>query len=99
MQRTIRLRLQPTVEQAELLRETLRQHTVCFNAVVSHGWHNKEKNGVTLHRQTYYTMREMFPQLPSQLVVASRVKATEAVASALACNARCTNGALLVCAT
>jgi putative transposase len=84
MQRTIRFRLQPTPEQAELLRETLRQHTECFNSVASHGWENKEKNGVTLHKETYYPLREKFPQLPSQLVVASRVKATEAVASALA---------------
>ena len=84
MQRTIRFQLKPTPEQAELLRETLRQHTVCFNAVAAHGWETKQKNGVALHKETYYSLREQFPELPSQLVIASRVKATEAVASALA---------------
>ncbi len=84
MQRTIRLQLQPTPEQAGILRETLRQNTVCFNAVAAHGWEQGEKNGVELHRATYYALREQHPQLPSQLVCAARVKATEAIKSALA---------------
>lgn len=87
MQRTIRLQLQPTPEQAVILRETLRQNTSCFNAVAAHGWEHGEKNGVELHRATYYALREQHPQLPSQLVCAARVKATEAteaIKSALA---------------
>lgn len=84
MQRTIRFQLNPTPEQAVLLRETLRQHTECFNEVAAYGWREKVKNGVELHKETYYRLREAFPELPSQLVCASRVKATEAVASALA---------------
>jgi IS605 OrfB family transposase len=62
----------------------LRQHTACFNAVAAHGWAHGEKNGVRLHHATYYGLRERFPSLPSQLVVAARVRATEAVKSALA---------------
>jgi putative transposase len=84
MQRTVRFRLKPTPKQAELLRETLRQHTECFNAVTAYGFENKVKNGVALHKETYYPLRERFCELPSQLICAARVKATEAVASALA---------------
>ncbi|RYX82353.1 transposase [bacterium] len=84
MQRTIRLELHPTKEQADVLFQTLEQHTACFNAVAAHGWQEGIKNGVQLHKDTYSQLRERFPRLPSQLVCAARVKATEAVASALA---------------
>lgn len=84
MQRTIRLQLKPTLEQAEILRETLRQNTACFNFVASHGFESGEKNGIELHKATYYALRELYPQLPSQLVCASRVRATEAIKSAFA---------------
>lgn len=84
MQRTVRLELNPTQEQSALLGETLRQHTECFNAVASHGWTEQVKNGVQLHKDTYADLRARFPQLPSQLVCASRVKATEAIASVMA---------------
>ena len=76
--------LKPTPEQSALLLETLRQHTECFNAVAAHGWEEQIKNGVELHKATYSDLRARFPQLPSQLVCASRVKATEAIASAMA---------------
>jgi putative transposase len=39
--------------------------------------------GVELHKRTYYDLRTQFPDLPAQLVCAARVKATEAVTSAL----------------
>ena len=84
MQRTIRFELHPTKEQADALSQTLEQHTVCFNAVAAHGWREQIKNGVQLHHDTYSELRKRFPQLPSQLVCAARVKATEAIASALA---------------
>jgi len=37
MQRTVRLKLRPTAEQAATLTATLQQHTACFNAVAAHG--------------------------------------------------------------
>ena len=83
MQRTVRLRIEPDHEQADALWETLCQHTACFNAVAAYGWAHAEKNGVRLHHATYYRLRERFPSLPAQLVVAARVRATEAVRSAL----------------
>ncbi|PZA06033.1 MULTISPECIES: RNA-guided endonuclease TnpB family protein [unclassified Meiothermus] len=83
MQRTSRLRLEPTREQADALLETLRQHTECFNAVSAYGWQHREKNGVRLHHATYRALRERFPALPAQLVIAARERAREALRSAL----------------
>ena len=84
MQRTVRLKLQPTPEQAQTLLETLKQHTSCYNVVARYGWDKELKNGVELHKATYYDLRGQFPQLPSQLVIAARMRATESLASALA---------------
>lgn len=84
MQRTVRLKLQPTPEQAHILLETLKQHTLCYNAVACYGWDKDLKNGVELHKATYYDLRAQFPQLPSQLVIAARMRATESLASAFA---------------
>lgn len=84
MQRTVRLKLKPTPDQTEVLLATLAQHTTCYNAVARYGWDNDEKNGVTLHKATYYDLRGQYPDLPSQLVISARVRATESVASAFA---------------
>lgn len=82
MQRTIRLQLRATPDQKRILLETTRQHTECFNAVAKHGWVENCKNGVELHKATYYDLRSRFPDLPAQLVIAARMRATEALASA-----------------
>ncbi|MCC7366910.1 MAG: transposase [Chloroflexi bacterium] len=84
MQRTIRVRLRPTVEQASALFETARLFTLAFNAVAAHGWQHGEKNGVTLHHATYRPLKMQYPSLVSDLHIQARVKATEAVKSALA---------------
>ena len=73
----------PTAEQYDVLLETIRQYTDCFNTVAAYGWEHREKNGVELHKATYYPLREVHPRLPSQLVISARAKATEAVKSAL----------------
>lgn len=84
MQRTIRLKLQPTPEQERILLETTRQHTECYNTVARYGWETNNKNGVELHKATYYTLRGQFPDLPAQLVIAARMRATESLVSAFA---------------
>ncbi|MHB1455618.1 MAG: RNA-guided endonuclease InsQ/TnpB family protein [Armatimonadota bacterium] len=84
MQRTIRLQLNTTEEQVTALVDTVKQYTDCFNAVASLGFNQHITNGVALHKQTYYLLRQQYPELPAQLVCASRVKATEATKSALA---------------
>jgi putative transposase len=83
MERTMVVQLNPTPEQADMLKATLEQHTACFNAVIQEGFSTACSNGVELHKRTYYPLRAEFPDLPAQLVCAARVKATEAVKSAL----------------
>jgi IS605 OrfB family transposase len=83
MDRTIRLRLDPTPDQAALLTETARQFTTAFNLVCAAGWRAGEKNGVRLHHATYGESKYAAPGLVSDLHIQARVKATEAVKSAL----------------
>jgi putative transposase len=83
MDRTMIVQLSPTPEQAHILKTTLEQHTACFNAVAREGFTTACSNGVELHKRTYYPLRAQYPDLPAQLVCAARVKATEAVKSAL----------------
>lgn len=68
-------------ETESILLETLRQSTACFNAVTAQGWDTAERNGTRLHHATYKTLRGNYPDLPSQLHCAARVKATEALKS------------------
>lgn len=83
MDRTVRIHLHPTPEQAVALQETLRQFTAAFNAVCTYGWQHQEKNGVRLHHATYRETKAACPGLVSDLLIQARVKATEAVKSAL----------------
>lgn len=88
MKRTVRLKLHPTPDQAEALCETLSMVRDCFDTVAAYGWEQGVKNGVALHKATYYQLREKHPSLPAQLVCAARVKATEAISSAFALRAK-----------
>jgi hypothetical protein len=81
MQRTIPIQLQPDIETAKVLSQRIEQYSWSFNALCKHGWENGLANGVELHKATYYDHRAM-TGLPSQLVCAARVKATEALKSA-----------------
>src|SRR5919204_5913902 len=83
MQRTIRIQLEPSPAQADALADTSRQFTAVFNAVCAYGWQQSEKNGIELHHALYYPLKAEYPTLVSDLHVQARVKATEAVKSAL----------------
>ncbi len=83
VQRTVRLRLKPTYEQRVVLLETMRVATACFRAVAAYGWEHGQRNSVELHKATYYALRAEHPTLPAQLVISSRMRAGEALASAL----------------
>ncbi len=83
MDRTVILDLYPTPEQASALRATITEYAACYNVVSKEGYDTACFNGVELHKRTYYALRASHPTLPSQLVVSSRMKATEAVKSAL----------------
>jgi putative transposase len=84
MDRTLRLPLKPTTEQAESLLETMRQFTQSFNLVCAEGWRLKEGNAFTLHKLTYRDCKALCPKLVSDLHVQARQKAAEAVKSAMA---------------
>ena len=84
MQRTKRIHLEPSTAQAAALAETSRQFTAVFNAVCAVGWQQNQKNGIELHRALYYPLKADYPALVSDLHIQARVKATEAVKSALA---------------
>lgn len=88
MDRTVRIQLHPTSEQAQALKETLEQFTYAFNQVCQYGWQRQEKNGVRLHHGTYYETKVACPGLVSDLIIQARVKATEALKSAFAWQAR-----------
>ena len=60
----------------------MQQYTACLNAVVAYGWEHCEKNGVELHKATYYPLRGAYPKLNSQLMISARSKATETLKSA-----------------
>jgi putative transposase len=88
MDRTVRIQLHPTPEHAQALKETLRQFTNAFNAVCAYGWQHAQRNGVKLHHAMYYETKVVCPGLVSDLLIQARVKATEAVRSALTWKAR-----------
>lgn len=83
MDRTIRIRLKPTTEQAEALHETMKQFTESFNIVCLVGWEQHNGNAYTLHRLTYRDCKNSLPDLVSDLHVQAREKAAEAVKSAI----------------
>src|SRR5260370_2711567 len=88
MDRTVRIQLHPTPEQAQGLQETLRQFTEAFNQVCRYGWEHIERNGVRLHHAMYYDTKAACPGLVSDLLIQARVKATEAVKSAFTWKAK-----------
>lgn len=82
MDRTVRIQLHPTPEQAIALDETIAQFTQAFNQVCAYGWEHQEKNGVRLHHETYRDTKVSCPGLVSDLLIQARVKATETLISA-----------------
>ena len=59
----------------------MRQATASFNAVTAQGWETGQRNGTRLHHATYKYLRASYPNLPSQLHCAARVRAAEALKS------------------
>src|ERR1700757_4492350 len=82
MDRTIKVQLYPTSEQAQALTKTVVQFTHAYNMVCTYGWSNQEKNGVRLHHATYSQTKASWPALVSDLLIQARVKATETLKSA-----------------
>jgi IS605 OrfB family transposase len=87
MQRTIRIRLQPSPSQAGALTETSRQFTSAFNQAVRLGWRQGICNATKLHYLVYYPVKTDHPTLVSDLINQARVKTAEALRSAFALRA------------
>ncbi len=84
MDRTVRILIKPSKEQADALHETIRQFTESFNAVCRTGWEQHNGNAYTLHRLTYRDCKTALPNLVSDLHIQARQKAAEAVKSSIA---------------
>src|SRR6266508_1901230 len=84
MQRTIRIRLQPSPFQAGALTETSSQFTSAFNQSVRMGWQAGISNATKLHYLAYYPVKTGHPTLVSDLINQARVKAAETLRSAFA---------------
>jgi putative transposase len=84
MQRTIRLKLTPSLAQADALTETSRLFTQAFNRFVRLGWDAGVSNATKLHYLAYYPVRSELPTLNSNLINTARAKAAEAIKSAFA---------------
>src|SRR5260370_36460191 len=61
----------------------MRVATACFKVVAAYGWTHEQRNSIELHKATYYSLRSEHPMLPAQLVISSRMRAGEAITSAL----------------
>jgi IS605 OrfB family transposase len=81
MDRTVRLQILPTPDQATTLAETVSQSTAVFNAICAYGWEHHIKNGVTLHHRMYRALKAQYPALVSDLHIQVRVKAAETLKS------------------
>lgn len=77
----VTLRIPIQSEDMQKLRDTAQQFSESFARVCKDGWEQKRVNGVELHHLSYNREREL-TDLPSQLVVSARMKATEALKSA-----------------
>ena len=75
--RTIKLKLD--IPEIEIL-STIQAYTKAYNLICQQGWQDSDYNAISLHRKTYKTVREQF-NLPSQLAISARTKATESLKS------------------
>src|SRR5258706_16081496 len=81
MKATLRLKLHLDPSSEIALLETLAQSTECFNAVCRYGWESHDCNNFSLHHATYNSLCRIHPEMPTQLIVSARMKATEALKS------------------
>jgi len=75
--RTIKLKLD--IPETEIL-STVQAYTKAYNLICQQGWQDNDYNAISLHHKTYKTVREQF-NLPSQLAISARTKATESLKS------------------
>lgn len=68
MKLTLKIKLLPTDEQADILIDTIKEANACCNALSDITWEGKTFQQFKLHRKGYYAMKEAF-NLSSQMVI------------------------------
>lgn len=63
------VKLQPTEEQADALKRTIKRANEACNYLSARAWESKTFRQYSLHKLAYYDTREKFPDLSSQVVV------------------------------
>jgi len=77
--RTIRLKLDTTREQEEVLFRTMDLYKKAFDISAQWGFGNRNCNKIDNHKATYRAVRELYPELQSYLVEGARDLACEAL--------------------
>ena len=77
MKLTLKIKLIPTAEQAELLLETIRETNTVCNAISDVAWTKRIFNNFKLHHETYHVYKSTF-KLSSQMLVRSVAKVADA---------------------
>lgn len=74
---TLKIKLLPTDEQAELLLETIKEANVVCNAISDVAWKKRIFNNFKLHHEVYHTYKSTF-KLSSQVLVRCIAKVADA---------------------
>jgi len=77
MKLTSQVKLLPTPEQAQLLKQTLETANTACNYISARGWESKTLRQFPLHKLTYRDVRDLFP-LTAQVVVRCIAKVADA---------------------
>lgn len=77
MKLTLKIKLLPTAEQAELLLETIRETNAVCNAISDVAWSKRIFNNFKLHHEVYHVYKSTF-KLSSQMLVRSVAKVSDA---------------------
>ncbi len=77
MKLTLKIKLLPTAEQADLLLDTIREANAVCNAISEVAWSKKVFNNFKLHHETYHIYKSTF-RLSSQMLVRSVAKVADA---------------------
>ena len=77
MKLTLKIKLLPTAEQADLLLETIRETNTVCNAISEVAWSKRIFNNFKLHHEVYHTYKATF-KLSSQMLIRSIAKVADA---------------------
>ena len=77
MKLTLKIKLLPTDEQANLLLETMKEANTVCNAISDVAWQEKIFNNFKLHHRVYHSYKATF-QLSSQMLIRQIAKVADA---------------------